>query len=71
MSNHVAKVIEVVGTSDQGLEDAITGAISRTSETVDHLRWFEVTQIRGHLKGGKVDRFQVMLKIGFALSADE
>ena len=71
MPNHVAKVIEVVGTSDQGLEDAISGAIQRTAETVQHLRWFEVSEIRGHLKGGKVDRYQVMLKIGFSLAEDE
>ena len=71
MPNHVAKVIEVVGTSDNGLEDAITGAVERTAEMVQHMRWFEVTEIRGHLKGGKVDRYQVMLKIGFALSEDE
>ena len=71
MPNHVAKVIEVVGTSDSGLEDAITGAVERTAETVQHMRWFQVTEIRGHLKGGKVDRYQVMLKIGFALSEDE
>ena len=71
MPNHVAKVIEVVGTSDKGLEDAITGAGERTAETVQHMRWFEVTEIRGHLKGGKVDRYQVILKIGFALAEDE
>ena len=71
MPTHVAKVIEVVGTSDTGLEDAIGGAIARTAESGEALRWFEVTEIRGHLKGGKVDRYQVMLKIGFALSEDE
>lgn len=69
--NHVAKIIEVVGTSETGIEDAITGAIARAAETVDNLRWFEVTEVRGHLKDQKVDRYQVMLKIGFALNDDE
>lgn len=68
--NTVAKVIEVVGTSDQGLEDAIRGAISRASKTVENLQWFEVQEIRGALDGADVQRFQVMLKIGFGLNDD-
>lgn len=66
--NNVAKVIEVVGTSEQGLEDAIRGAISRASETIENLQWFEVREIRGALEGGNIQRFQVMLKIGFGLN---
>lgn len=69
--NHVAKIIEVVGTSQTGLEDAISGAISRAGESVEHMRWFQVTELRGHIKDQKVDRYQVMLKIGFALKEDE
>lgn len=69
--NHVAKVIEVVGTSDTTLEDAISGAIERAAESVDHMRWFQVTELRGHIKDQKVDRYQVMLKIGFALNEHE
>lgn len=68
--NNVSKVIEVIGTSTEGLEDAIRGAISRASETVENLQWFEVTEIRGALDGAKVERFQVMLKIGFGLNDD-
>ena len=68
--NHVAKVIEVVGTSDQGVEDAIRGAIARASKTVDNLQWFEVKEIRGALDGASIQRFQVMLKIGFGLLDD-
>lgn len=67
MSEHVAKVIEVVGTSDESIEKAIKTAVERTGETVRNLRWFEVTQLRGHIADNKVDRYQVMLKIGFAL----
>ncbi len=68
--NHVAKVIELIGTSETGIEDAIRGAIDRAAKTVDNLRWFEVTELRGHIENQKVDRFQVMLKVGFALNED-
>jgi flavin-binding protein dodecin len=70
MSHEVAKVIEVVGTSPTGIEDAIQTAIARASKTVDNLQWFEVTELRGALSGGKVDRYQVMLKLGFGLTDD-
>lgn len=68
--NHVAKVIEVVGTSEKSVEDAIHSAIKRTSETVENLQWFEVTELRGAISDQKIDRFQVMLKIGFGLNDD-
>ena len=70
MSNEVAKVIEVIGTSSTGIEDAIQTAVKRAIKTVDNLQWFEVTEIRGALNGGAVDRYQVMLKIGFGLTDD-
>ena len=69
--NHVAKIIEIVGTSDKSIEDAITGAVARAAETVEKLRWFEVTELRGQIKDQKVERYQVMMKLGFALSEDE
>ena len=68
--NHVAKVIEIIGTSETSLEDAIKGAIARTAETVENLQWFEVTEVRGHIADQKIDRYQVMLKIGFGLNDD-
>jgi dodecin len=70
MTNNVAKVIEIVGTSETGLEDAIRGALSRASQTVDNLQWFHVTEIRGALDGANVERFQVMMKVGFGLNDD-
>ena len=66
----VAKVIEVIGTSETGIEDAISGAIARTSKTVENLQWFHVTEIRGALGDAGVERSQVMLKIGFGLNDD-
>lgn len=68
--HNVAKVIEVVGTSETSIEDAIQGAIARASKTVENLQWFHVTEIRGALSGDAVDRYQVMMKIGFGLNDD-
>jgi flavin-binding protein dodecin len=68
--NHVAKVIEVVGTSSESIEDAIRGAITRASKTLDNLQWFQVTELRGAIVDQKFDRYQVMMKIGFGLDDD-
>ena len=68
--NHVAKVIEVVGTSKKSVEDAIDAAVARSAETVENLQWFQVTEVRGAIADQKVDRYQVMLKIGFGLNDD-
>jgi dodecin len=65
--NHVAKIIEVVGTSSVSVEDAIQTAIARAAKTLDNLQWFQVTEVRGAISGGAVDRYQVMIKIGFGL----
>ncbi|WP_340265533.1 dodecin [Sphingobium mellinum] len=67
MDNHVAKIIEVVGTSEVSIDDAIKGAIAKASETLDNLQWFEVIQTRGAIANQKVDRFQVILKVAFGL----
>jgi flavin-binding protein dodecin len=64
----VSKITEVIGTSDKSVEDAIRGAVTRTAQTVDNLQWFEVKEIRGALDGGSIQRFQVILKIGFELN---
>ncbi|MEJ5976638.1 dodecin [Novosphingobium sp. PS1R-30] len=66
----VAKVIELVGTSKTGIEDAIEGAIARAAETVQNLEWFKVEEIRGAIEGGSIDRYQVILKVGFGLNDD-
>jgi flavin-binding protein dodecin len=61
------KVIELVGSSEHGIEDAINSAISRAHQTVRHLRWFEVTEMRGQIVDGKAKYFQVGLKLGFTM----
>lgn len=67
MSNRTYRVTEIVGTSTEGLEDAIRNGIGRASQTLRHLDWFEVTEIRGQLREGDVEHFQVGMKVGFRL----
>lgn len=71
MSNsHIYKQIELVGSSTTSTDDAIAQAIARASQTLRNLDWFEVTQVRGHIKDGKVAHWQVGLKIGMRLDPD-
>lgn len=67
MSEHIYKVIELVGSSTTSSDDAIQNAIARASETLKNLDWFEVVETRGHLVDGKIAHFQVTLKVGFRL----
>lgn len=67
MADHTYRVVEVVGSSTDGIEDAVRGAVSRVAVTTRHLDWFEVTEIRGHIVDGEVAHFQVGLKIGFRI----
>ncbi|NEX93369.1 dodecin [Caulobacter sp. 17J65-9] len=71
MSDHVYKIVELAGSSQKGLEDAICGAIKRADKTLRNLRWFEVVQIRGHVKDGEPCHYQVILKAGFTLDGEE
>jgi dodecin len=64
---HVYKRIDLVGSSSVSTDDAIRNAVARASETVKNLEWFEVDQVRGHIRDGKVAHFQVMLRVGFRL----
>lgn len=67
MTDGVYKVVELVGTSGTSISHAIDGAIVKAGGTLRHLDWFEVTQIRGRIEGGKIDSYQVTLKAGFKL----
>ncbi len=67
MSDHVYKVIEIVGSSSKSIEDAIQQAIAKSGETLRNLDWFEVVKTRGHIVDAKVAHYQVKLKIGFRL----
>jgi flavin-binding protein dodecin len=67
MSEHVYKVIEIVGSSPTSIENAIERAIERAASTLEELRWFEVKETRGHIEDGKVSHYQVTLRVGFTL----
>jgi len=67
MSGNVYKVVELVGSSEDSVSKAIDTAIAKASLTVRHLGWFEVVQVRGHVKDGKVAQYQVTMKAGFRL----
>ena len=69
--DHVYKRIELVGSSTTSVDDAIQTAIARAAETLKHLDWFEVDQIRGHIQDGKVAHYQVLLRVGFRLEQTE
>lgn len=70
MPSNTYRVTEIVGTSTEGVDDAIKGAVARAGQTLRGLDWFEVTEIRGHIEGGTVAHVQVGLKVGFRLDAD-
>jgi flavin-binding protein dodecin len=70
MTDHVYKIVELVGSSQDSIEDAIRIAISRADRTLRNLRWFEVVQTRGHVENGEVRHFQVVLKAGFTLEGE-
>jgi flavin-binding protein dodecin len=67
MQENTYKLIEVVGTSEHTMEDAIRHAIERASQTLKGLDWFEVTEVRGLIHDGKVSQYQVKMKVGFRL----
>jgi flavin-binding protein dodecin len=67
MANHIYKKIEITGSSETSIEDAVQNAIAHAAKTVRELRWFEVVETRGHIVDGKVEHWQVTIKIGFTL----
>jgi dodecin len=67
MSDHVYKIVELVGSSRTSIEDAINTAINKAGETIRLMRWFQVVETRGHIENGKVAHYQVTLKVGFTM----
>jgi flavin-binding protein dodecin len=67
MSDHVYRVVEVVGSSPDGIDAAVRNAVARVSATTRNLDWFEVTEIRGQLAEGEIGYVQVGLKVGFRI----
>lgn len=67
MSDNVYKIIELTGSSSTSSDDAIQNAVTKASQTLNNLDWFEVLENRGHIDNGQVAHYQVTLKIGFRL----
>lgn len=67
MSNRTYRITEIVGTSPESMEQAVRNGIDRAAQTLRHIDWFEVTEVRGQVKDGQVEHFQVGLKLGFRL----
>lgn len=69
MSNHVYKLVELVGSSAVSIDEAVRNAIETAAKTLRHIDWFAVTETRGHVVDGKVAHFQVTLKAGFRIES--
>lgn len=67
MDDHTYKKVEIVGTSSESSDAAIRNAIMKAGESVRHLRWFEVTELRGNVAEGRIDHWQATVKVGFRL----
>lgn len=67
MSDHVYKKIELTGSSSKDMEQAIENAVTKASQTIKNMRWFEVIETRGHIENGKVAHWQVTIKVGFTI----
>ncbi|MFD7734997.1 dodecin [Kitasatospora phosalacinea] len=71
MTDHTYRVTEIVGSSHEGVDAAIRNGIARADRTLRNLDWFEVVQVRGHIKDGEVEHYQVGLKVGFRLDDND
>jgi flavin-binding protein dodecin len=71
VSDHVYKTLELVGSSQTSSDEAVRLAISRASQTVRQLRWFEVMDTRGHIENGRISHWQVTVKVGFTIESEQ
>lgn len=67
MSDRTYRVTDIVGTSPESVETAVRNGLRRASQTLRHLDWFEITEVRGQIENGEVAHFQVSMKVGFRL----
>ena len=67
MTEHVYKLLELTGSSTKSSDDAVQNTIAKASKTLRSMQWFQVTETRGHIDGGKIAHWQVTVKIGFTL----
>ncbi|WP_433890195.1 dodecin [Streptomyces sp. CA-111067] len=71
MAEHTYRVTEIVGTSHEGIDQAVRNGVKRAAQTLRGLDWFEITEVRGHIVDGEVEHFQVGMKVGFRLEETE
>lgn len=71
MGSRTYSLTEIVGTSPEGIDQAVHNGLSRAAKTVRHIDWFEITQIRGYVRDDAVDHFQVTMKLGFRLEDED
>jgi dodecin len=64
MKDHVYKILDLVGSSEKSIEDAIQNAITRASKTIREMKWFEVVQTRGHIENGTIRHYEVFVARG-------
>ncbi|WP_048308428.1 MULTISPECIES: dodecin [unclassified Halomonas] len=67
MPSHIYKKIELTGSSPKGIEDAVEQALAKANESLHDMRWFEVTETRGHIEHGRIAHWQVTVKVGITL----
>lgn len=67
MANHIYKMIDIVGSSPDGVTDAMRKAVARASKTIHNLDWIELVGVRGHIHNGQIEHFQATVRIGFRL----
>ena len=70
MSEHIYKIVTLVGSSPRGSDDAVKNALSRASRTVRNMRWFKVKETRGHIENGEIGHWQVTVEVGFTLDEE-
>lgn len=61
------KIVELAGTSPDGVSEAMRSGVARASKTLRDVDWIQVTDIRGHVEDGQIAHFQVEMKVGFRL----
>jgi dodecin len=71
VTDHIYRIAEIVGTSPNGVDEAIRNAVARANQTLRNIDWFEMASVRGHLANGEVANWQVTVKIGFRLEDAE
>jgi flavin-binding protein dodecin len=71
MTNNTYRVTEIVGTSHEGIDQAIRNGIARADQTLRNLDWFEILQVRGQIENGRIEHYQVCMKVGFRLEESD